>query len=69
MVKQVKGAAQSAPRTHNPHWKDNTRNQRQQRRRDALNTIALAAGFSSWPALETAAINGKAITIKGKSHA
>ena len=48
------------PRTHQKHWQDNTITQRQQNRRDKLNTIARAAGFASWSAFETACLNGTA---------
>jgi hypothetical protein len=47
------------PRTHQKHWQDNTITQRQQSRREKLNQIARAAGFASWSAFETAALNGK----------
>jgi hypothetical protein len=47
------------PRTHQKHWQDNTITQRQQSRREKLNQIAQAAGFASWSAFETAALNGK----------
>jgi hypothetical protein len=53
-------------RTHQPHWKDNTRTQRQQNRREKLNQIAQAAGFASWSAYETAVINGK-VKVKNAS--
>lgn len=47
------------PRKHNPKWKDNTRNQRQQKRNQALNEQARAWGYPSWSAYETSVINGK----------
>lgn len=50
-------------RTHNPKWQDNTRKERQQKRRAALNTIAQTAGYPSWSAYETAVINSKKIQI------
>jgi len=57
--KKEKGRAKALPRTHQKHWQDNTITQRQQSRREKLNQIALAAGFASWSAFETAALNGK----------
>lgn len=45
-------------RKHDPKWKDNTRAERQQKRRDKLNQIAQAAGYASWSAYETAVLNG-----------
>ena len=57
--KKNKGAGKPAPRTHQKHWQDNTITQRQQSRREKLNQIARAAGFASWSAFETAALNGK----------
>ena len=47
------------PRRHNPKWKDNTRNQRQSKRREKLDQKAQAAGWQSWSAYETAVINGE----------
>ena len=47
------------PRKHNPAWADNTRAERQARRRAALDEIARAVGYDTWRKLETAAINGK----------
>ena len=47
------------PRKHNPAWADNTRAERQARRRAALDEIARAVGYDTWRKLETAAINGE----------
>ena len=53
------------PRIHQKHWKDNTRNERQNSRAAELNRIAGEAGYynkkgkPSWSAYETAVINGK----------
>lgn len=41
------------------------RRQRQQRRREQLNEIARRAGYETWTRLETGAIRGDNITIKG----
>lgn len=49
-----------APRKHNPAWADNTRALRQARRREALDTAARLAGFTSWSAFETAVLAGTA---------
>jgi hypothetical protein len=46
-------------RTHNPAWKDSTRRERIQKRRDRLNEIARAAGYKSWSEYETAVINNQ----------
>jgi hypothetical protein len=58
--KSEKQGSRKAPRTHNPAWKDNTRKERQHKRREKLNEKARDAGFSSWSAYETAVINGEA---------
>ena len=55
-------------RTHQPHWQDATRAERQRRRQAALNDLARAAGFDSWRKLETAAINGD-ITLTANRNA
>ena len=47
------------PRRHNRAWADNTRAERQARRRAALDEIARAVGYDTWRKLETACINGK----------
>jgi hypothetical protein len=47
------------PRKHNPAWADNTRAERQARRRAALDEIARAAGYETWRKLETAVMNGR----------
>lgn len=52
------------PRAHQAHWKDATITQRQQNRREKLNTLAQAAGFASWSAFETACLNGQAQPTK-----
>ena len=57
---ETKKGSRKAPRTHQPHWKDNTRNERQNSRQAKLNAIAQAAGYTSWSAYETAVVNGKA---------
>jgi len=49
----------SAPRVHRAHWKDNTITQRQSKRREQLNQIAVAAGWQSWSVYETAVINSE----------
>ena len=60
MKAKDKGGAK-APRKHDPKWKDNTRAERIQKRRQRLNEIARAAGYANWSAYETAVINGKKI--------
>ena len=47
-------------RKHDPKWKDNTRAERIQKRRQRLNEIAKENGFESWSAFETAVLNGVA---------
>lgn len=47
------------PRRHNRAWADNTRAERQARRRAALDKIARAAGYETWRKLETAVMNGR----------
>jgi len=47
------------PRKHNPAWADNTRAERQARRRAALDEIARTAGYETWRKLETAVMNGR----------
>ena len=42
---------------------DRTQTRRQTRRRQRLNEVAQAQGFDTWAKLETAVINGSAITI------
>lgn len=44
-------------RTHNPAWKDATRKERQQKRRERLDEIARSHGYKSWSTYETAVIN------------
>ena len=62
---EKKGGSRKAPRTHQSHWRDNTRNERQNSRSAELNRIAGEAGYynkkghPSWSAFETAVINGK----------
>lgn len=51
--------SRKAPRTHNKAWADTTRAERQQKRLEALNAAARAAGWASWSAYETAVINGE----------
>ncbi len=46
-------------RKHNPAWADNTRAERQARRRAALDEIARTAGYETWRKLETAVMNGR----------
>lgn len=46
-------------RKHQAHWKDTTVAKRQGKRREQLNQIAVAAGWQSWSAYETAVINGE----------
>jgi len=53
-----------APRKHDPKWKDNTRSERIQKRRQRLNVIAKENGFESWSAFETAVLNGVASLTK-----
>lgn len=48
----------------NARWPDRTRTERTRRRVDALNKIAIDAGFDSWRKLETAVINGEAQVVK-----
>jgi hypothetical protein len=47
------------PRRHNRAWADNTRAERQARRRAALDEIARAVGYDTWRKLETAVMNGR----------
>lgn len=56
----------TAPRRHDPRWRDGTRNERQRRRQAALDEAAQAAGFETWSRLETAVINGMHITTSEK---
>ena len=42
---------------------DRTQTRRQARRRQRLDEIAQAQGFDTWGKLETAVLNGSAITI------
>lgn len=62
---ETKKGSRKAPRTHQKHWKDNTRNERQNSRSAELNRIAGEAGYynkkgkPSWSTYETAVINGK----------
>lgn len=56
MTTKTKGG-QKAPRSHRAHWKDSTSAERQQKRLDAKNEIARAAGYKSWSSYETAVIN------------
>ncbi len=62
---ETKKGSRKAPRTHQKHWKDNTRNERQNSRSAELNRIAGEAGYynkkgePSWSAFETAVVNGK----------
>lgn len=64
-MSETKKGSRKAPRTHQKHWKDNTRNERQNSRSAKLNRIAGEAGYynkkgePSWSAFETAVINGK----------
>ncbi len=51
-------------RKHNPNWQDNTRTERQQKRRDRLNQIAHAAGYASWSAYETEVLNERVAILK-----
>ena len=54
-----------------PPKHDRTQTRRQARRRQRLDEIAQAQGFDTWGKLETAVLNGSAITItdtgKGQS--
>ena len=63
MKTEKKGGAK-APRKHDPKWKDNTRAERIQKRRQRLNVIAKENGFESWSAFETAVLNGVASLTK-----
>lgn len=54
-TKSNKGS-RKAPRIHKPHWKDNTVKQRQSKRREQLNRLAVLAGYRSWSAYETAVL-------------
>lgn len=54
-------------RTHNPNWKDNTRNQRQNNRNAILNARAIEFGFNGWSEMMTAIKNNKAIVVKVES--
>ena len=56
MSEETTGGAK-APRKHNPNWKDRTRKERQQKRREALNQKAQALGYETWSKFETAVIN------------
>lgn len=58
MTKEKQGS-RKAPRKHQPHWKDNTITQRQSKRREKLNQIAVSAGWQGWSAYETAVIKGE----------
>lgn len=57
-----KQGSRKAPRKHQAHWKDNTITQRQSKRREKLNQIAVSAGWQSWSAYETAVLNGTRLT-------
>jgi hypothetical protein len=46
-----------------PPKHDRTQARRQARRRQRLNEVAQAHGFDTWGKLETAILNGSAITI------
>lgn len=52
------------PRTHNPAWKDTTRNQRQAKRRENEKQWLKAHGFTSWEALHTQLVKGEIILQK-----
>lgn len=46
-------------RTHRPHWRDNTRNERQKNRRnDIINEKFRAAGWTGFSEYLTAVLNG-----------
>ena len=63
-MKNENKGSRKAPRKHNPKWKDNTRAERIQKRRQCLNEIAKENGFESWSAYETAVLNGVASLTK-----
>jgi hypothetical protein len=58
MSENTKGS-RKAPRKHQSHWKDTTVAKRQSKRREQLDLKAVAAGYLSWSAYETAVINGE----------
>ena len=45
-------------RTHDPKWKDNTRNERQARRREREKQWLSDHGYTSWEKLHTELMNG-----------
>ena len=63
-MKNENKGSRKAPRKHDPKWKDNTRAERIQKRRQRLNEIAKENGFESWSAYETAVLNGVASLTK-----
>ena len=54
-------------RKHNPQWKDRSKKTRNtvtnSQRHQKLNEIAQSCGYTSWSALGTAAMNGKAVIV------
>lgn len=57
---ETKKGSRKAPRTHKRHWKDNTRNERQNKRNAPLNEKAKAKGWAGISEYLTAVINDKA---------
>jgi hypothetical protein len=52
------------PRKHDPNWKDNTRNQRSDKRKAELQKAAERDGFGTWSEAITAWKNGLYILVK-----
>jgi hypothetical protein len=51
-------------RKHDPNWKDNTRNQRSNKRKAELQAAAERDGFATWSEAMTAWKNGNAVLVK-----
>ena len=51
MTEKKRGA--KAPRKHNPEWADNTRKQRQDKRKAELTEAAIINGFETWSGMLT----------------
>jgi hypothetical protein len=63
MAKQDKGS-RKAPRTHNPNWKDSTRTERSNKRKEELQAAAIRDGFTTWSEAITAWKNGTAVLVR-----